>query len=142
MARRHHSEQGAAVIEFALVTSLLLMLIFGVTEFGLAYHVRQGLQAGAREGARVASLPHTTRDEIKDRVRESLSGVDTGLENCPPTSVGEYCITVTPNSTRPCNTASGRRVTVQVDHRTRIDIPVWASPELTLQGKGVFRCEV
>lgn len=130
------------MIEFALIASMLLLLIFGVVQFGLAYHVKQGLQAGAREGARLASLPQATQGEIKARVRTTLSGVDTSREQCPPQSVGQYCITVTPNITRPCSTVSVNSVTILVDHRIRIDIPVWASPELTLQGKGVFRCEV
>lgn len=144
MDRSVEAEEGAAVLEFALVSSVLVVILFGIIQFGVAYHVRQGLQAAAREGARIASLPQTTGADVEARVLEAVSGFDTDPSNeqCPPVDVGSYCVTVTPDTIRPCDGARGRRVRVEAAYRTRIEIPMWASPEIVLTGEGVFLCEV
>lgn len=61
-----------AAVELAVVTPLLLTMLFGIIEFGYAFTVRQSLATAAREGARLASLPGTTDQEIRDRVEEYL----------------------------------------------------------------------
>lgn len=43
-------------MEFAIVGSLLLMLLFGVIEFGRALFVANALAEGTRRGARVAAV--------------------------------------------------------------------------------------
>jgi Flp pilus assembly protein TadG len=66
-------ERGASAVEFAIIASLLLMILFGTVTFGIVLNRFQGLQAGGREGARLASLTQTTLDEIRTRTRESVS---------------------------------------------------------------------
>lgn len=53
--RRHErDDRGAAAVEFALVVPILLMLLFGMIDYGLYFSdslaARQGVQQGAREG--------------------------------------------------------------------------------------------
>lgn len=48
-------ERGAAVVEFTLVSVLLVGLFLGVFQIGLAIHVRNTLVACAAEGARYAA---------------------------------------------------------------------------------------
>ena len=51
-------EQGAAAVEFALLASLLFMLIFGSISAGISFSRSNALQTAAREGARfAATLP-------------------------------------------------------------------------------------
>jgi Flp pilus assembly protein TadG len=119
-------------VEFALILPLLIVLVFGIVEFSIAYNRVQGLHAAAREGARLASLPQTTQDEITDRVMSSLAGV--------PLS-GSPTITVTPSDTRPCEDRPGETVTVSVSAETDLDIPLWGFVSQTLTGEGEFRCE-
>jgi Flp pilus assembly protein TadG len=140
---RIRSEQGAAVLEMALVLSILLVVLFGIIQFGLTFHRYQGMEAASNEGARLASLPESSLDEVTDRVRDTLSGMDPANEvSCPPANPGEYCILVTPSDqNQPCNLRRGQLVTVEVAQRTKLDVPMWASPELTLTGRGVYRCE-
>lgn len=54
--RRRDHERGAAVVEFAIVAPLLLVLLLGVVEFGLLFGKRLDVSQGAREGARLASV--------------------------------------------------------------------------------------
>ena len=51
---RCSSERGAAVVEFAIVGPLLLVLLFGIIDFGLTMNTLQGVRQGTREGARQA----------------------------------------------------------------------------------------
>lgn len=53
--RIHKKEDGAALVEFALVATLLFTLLFGIIEFGLAFRDWLSVTSSTREGARVAS---------------------------------------------------------------------------------------
>ena len=66
MVRFKHNERGAAAVEFAIVLPLLVLLVFGIIQFSIAYNRTQGLHAAAREGARYAALPSNTSSEIED----------------------------------------------------------------------------
>ena len=47
-------KRGQSVVEFALVFPLLLLVLFGITEFGRAWATQNVLTSAAREGARLA----------------------------------------------------------------------------------------
>jgi len=71
--RRHQS--GQAVVEFALVIPLLLMLIIGVVELSRAWNARQVITNTAREALRAAVVddPTFTQDAMRARIDEQLS---------------------------------------------------------------------
>jgi Flp pilus assembly protein TadG len=50
--RNHRREQGTSMVEMVFVTPLLMMLMFGIAEFGVAFGQWQTLSNAAREGAR------------------------------------------------------------------------------------------
>lgn len=62
-------------MEFALVVIPLLLILFGIVGFGMTLWSYQGLQAAAREGARVASLPTSSRADITATLDTALQGV-------------------------------------------------------------------
>jgi len=64
------NERGQAVVEFALVLPLLLLLVFGVTEFGRAWMTKNILTSAAREGCRVACVTDPDIDAVNARVQE------------------------------------------------------------------------
>jgi Flp pilus assembly protein TadG len=48
------NDKGQAMVEMALVISFLVLLVFGMTEFGRAMYTKNTLNNAARAGARVA----------------------------------------------------------------------------------------
>jgi len=54
---------------------------------------------------------------------------------------GAPTITISPNTSQPCNLRSGQTVKVTVTAVTTLDIPLFGSRGVTLRGKGEFQCE-
>ena len=55
--KRGRSEDGAQLVEFALVLPLLLLVVLGIAEFGFIFQRYEVITNAAREGARLAVLP-------------------------------------------------------------------------------------
>ncbi len=69
------SETGQAMVEFALVAPLLMMLVIGVFEFGRAWNVYQVITEAARAGARAAVVADAgvTQDSVVATIRQGLT---------------------------------------------------------------------
>jgi hypothetical protein len=52
--RRRRGDQGASLVEFALVVPLVCVLLFGVIEFGVIWSNQIAVRQGVREAARTA----------------------------------------------------------------------------------------
>ena len=50
------SERGASLVEFSLVLPILLVIVFGILEMGMAFGTKITVGSAAQEGARVASF--------------------------------------------------------------------------------------
>ncbi len=48
------SERGAALVEFALIAPLLMLIVFGVIDFGIAFSNYENVRSGTRDAARMA----------------------------------------------------------------------------------------
>lgn len=66
--RPDSSEQGAALVEMALVAPFLLLLILGIIEFGWLFGQFNDLKHGAREGARFAAVDAGDNAAIRSHV--------------------------------------------------------------------------
>jgi Flp pilus assembly protein TadG len=96
--RRDTGEAGVAVVEFALVAPLLLLLIFGIIDLGRAYSTLNQLAASAREGARVAAvLPNPVTGSAQAQIRQTVKQFSLRQLGGPP--VGDDQITVTLDKT-------------------------------------------
>jgi Flp pilus assembly protein TadG len=51
-----HTDRGSAAVELALVLPLLLLMLFGIIDFGRMLNTQITLTEAAREGARAAAL--------------------------------------------------------------------------------------
>lgn len=59
LARFGAPEAGSEQVEFALVVTVLLVLLLGIFWFARAYNVHETMTRAAREGARVAAMPNS-----------------------------------------------------------------------------------
>ena len=91
--RTHRREQGTSMVEMVFVTPLLLMLMFGIAEFGVAFGQWQTLSNAAREGARTGILFRnpcnggTVVGEIQTAVTTAAASM--GISSPSVTSSGE-----------------------------------------------------
>jgi Flp pilus assembly protein TadG len=53
---KSRGERGNAMVEFAIATTLLVPMLFGVFQFGYSFYIYNRLIAAVRDGARYASL--------------------------------------------------------------------------------------
>ncbi len=79
--------RAAAVVEMALVTPILLSMLFGIIEYGWVFTIKQSLTNAAREGCRTATLQGSTDAQINSTVNTYLGA--TGLQS------SKYTITLT-----------------------------------------------
>jgi len=162
LGERAKGESGASAVEFAIVASVLFMIMFGTIQFGIAYNRYQGLQAGAREGARLGSV-NGTYAQIYQRVKDSVSTIATtnATEPCPATvtTVGQLCVSIytvssggtlnqqsSSMSISPCAQAaidnpSTPAIVVRAKYKMAMAIPFVAGFQPVLTGEGRFRCE-
>ena len=67
------NRRGAAVVEFAVVSPVFFLLVFGMIEYGRMVMVQQLLTNAAREGARVGVLDNSTATEVRTAVKTYLT---------------------------------------------------------------------
>ncbi len=68
-------DHGSAVVDFALVGALLVLVVLAVLQLALGMHVRTTLVASAAEGAREAATAGGTVDSGVRRTRELVRAV-------------------------------------------------------------------
>jgi uncharacterized membrane protein YoaK (UPF0700 family) len=130
-------DRGAVAVEFALLLPLLLLILFGIIDFGRAINAEITLTQAAREGARLAALGYST-----SAVTSRTQSAATGLSN----------VTVTVSSSCPTGAGAGVDAIVQVSYVYSFITPVGAiasmfgsatfgSSTLTLSATGQMPCE-
>jgi Flp pilus assembly protein TadG len=67
-------ERGAAVVDFVLVSLVLLPLVLGLVQVALVLHVRNTLTAAATEGARYAATVDRQPQDGVARTRAQIAG--------------------------------------------------------------------
>lgn len=103
------SQRGAAAVEFALVLPVLLSLLLGVVDLGLAVYTQSVLSNASREGARAGVVLALTRPSSQ----AIATVVQTYLSNSLG-SVNQFgTLTFTPPA--PCVDANGQ-LTVQMGY--------------------------
>jgi hypothetical protein len=141
----------------------LSLFLFGIVQFGIAYDMKQSINSAAREGARTAAIPTTNFTAIDASLRNSYSGlvddnevtvrVDNTATSYSAQRVGSSSPTGDavgdgdPSAERtPCErngpvAGEGTVVVVRAEVKHELTIPFFGAPEITLEGKGEFRCE-
>lgn len=108
LARRRSSKQregGQALVELAIVVTIILVMALAVFDLGLGFYNSMLLNQGARDGARVAV---DCSSPVADIQSAALSAAPTGTTvtiapnprpSCPPSNSNEIQTTVTVNYT-------------------------------------------
>jgi len=98
-SRRSRADHGAAVVDFVLVSLVLVPLVLGLVQVALVLHVRNTLTAAATEGARYGAAfdrgPQDgiarTREQIAtavaDRFAGEVSGEDVTVDGVPTVEI-------------------------------------------------------
>jgi Flp pilus assembly protein TadG len=141
--RRSHDERGAALVEFALVLPLLLILVFGMLEFGKAFNYWIDTTHLANEGARWAVVNYnpgagTLQEYVKGQAN-TVELRDGGTSSIPAGDEAEVCISF-PNGS--ANVGDPVHVTVTATYHW---IPFVAdrisSANVTISGSATMRLE-
>jgi Flp pilus assembly protein TadG len=75
--RRARGERGSAVVDFVLVSTILVPLFLGILQVGLFLYVRNTVTAAASEGAHYAAVLDRAPADGAARTRELVNGVVT-----------------------------------------------------------------
>lgn len=129
---RTRGDRGAAAVEFALVLPLLLLIVFGIVDFGRAWNMQLALTQAAREGVRSVALADGT--DAAQRTRDAafpVTGITVGITTCPATVTAASDAQVTASRTYNYITPISGILNVMGQ-------PGLAAPVIT--GRGRMRC--
>ncbi|GAG91891.1 unnamed protein product [marine sediment metagenome] len=127
--RRHRiikSEKGASAVEFALILPILIILVFGIVQFGIAFNNYITITHAAREGARIAAVDLNNTD-LKNII----------IERAYPVPITPDDITII----TPLGTNIGDPVEVEITYNISITIPLVGSWDIPLKNKAIMRLE-
>jgi Flp pilus assembly protein TadG len=88
------SERGAAAVEFALVVPVLLVLLFGIINFGQYLSVRQTATQAAAEGARAAAVTVAGGNPSTNGVA-AMNNALSGIVACGTAKCAHATVTIT-----------------------------------------------
>lgn len=104
LRNRARARRGASAVEMALIAPVFVTLVLGQIETSRLGMVSQLLTTAAREGCRVAVLPHNDQSDVQDRVNRVLEGsgipVGTVTPTCPSPAVWDDSPAGTPITVR------------------------------------------
>jgi Flp pilus assembly protein TadG len=117
---RSRDERGAAAVEFALILPLLILLLFGIIEFGRGYNAKVTLTHAAREGARALAVGDDDPEQVTRDAATFLDGPDltVSVSDCEPGELG----------------------TVTAHYAFTWSIPLFGEGTMDLESEGVMRC--
>ena len=126
------NKKGASAVEFAIILPILVILIFGIFEFALAFNNYITITHAARDGVRKAAVDLDLLDQqdLKDYIKDMafpLALTDDDIEIGVDTEEDPPLI--------------GDPVWVEITYNFGISIPLVGSWEIPLKNKAIMRLE-
>ncbi|MFO0977008.1 MAG: TadE family protein [Planctomycetaceae bacterium] len=121
---RQRNRSGAAIVEFALVVPLLLVIVMGTIEASTMIYLKQTLHIAAYEAARTALVPKTTVSMVETTARRILDD----------RRVRDTTITVTPNNFPSAAPSSWITVKVDAPSNSNFAVPLLFFRNKTISG--------
>ena len=117
---RRPGEEGQALVEFALVLPLLVLLLVGIMQFGMLFYTYIDLTSATRDGARKAAVARasgTGAADTRAAIERSLTVVDKS----------KITVSITPGEPW----SAGADVDVKVSYPYSLDVAgvvLWSGP--------------
>jgi Flp pilus assembly protein TadG len=137
--------RGVATVEFAVILSVLLLLVLGILEFGLVWYAKYAITNATREGARYGVIYHTRADgsrlppcELSPSIQQVVTDK---LTNILPS--GSYTVEVVNNLAYTTGT-SGSDLIVRVNFTNPWDLLGGLIPPLSnmaFSAETIMKCE-
>jgi Flp pilus assembly protein TadG len=115
-------EQGAALVEFALVLTVLVLVLFGIVEFARAFNAQVQLTHASREGVRVHAVTGDAQKAV-DATRAAATNLD------------QLVLSISVASCIP-----GEPTQVTSSYPVTYDIPFFGTATINLSSTAVMRC--
>ena len=108
--KRLKNEKGQAMVEFAIILPILLLLVMGITEFGMMMNSYLSVQNATREGAR-AGIVGWSNEEVSDRI----------VNTTPSLRAENMTINITPGDG---SRNSGETLRVNIEYDYYLTVPI------------------
>jgi len=157
-------EAGAAAVEFALVVPVLILLVFGIIQFGITFGQVLALNNASRQGARVGAVSQNSCSTIMAEVYQGSRGAialdyplvvsvtrPANAQNLAFSCGAKVASDGTTSAWsgagaggQPCTPGlSAQALTVQASSTTSFTIPpFFFISNYRVSGNGVFQCEI
>jgi len=130
----HREDRGAAMVEFALVAMIMIVLVMGIINFGYLFGQKLALNQAVREGARAAVVPEgLDGSSLQTKINNAAGGM---LPNAITVSGDPATFCQSPGIGQDMKV----RASYTTDLLTPMPIPGFQST-FTLNSEAVFRCE-
>lgn len=145
----HRNEHGAVAVEFALLLPLIVVILFGMTEFGVNLSKWEDYESAAREGARYASVQCQPRQPTDPASGPCTNAMIAAAINRASSSLSltgsDITVTIThagtPIASADCSQYQGDPISVSWVQTFTFNVPLLPISPRTRTVKGVFRCE-
>jgi Flp pilus assembly protein TadG len=119
--RKLNRTEGASAVEFAILLPILVMLLTGIIQFGMAYSNYVSITHAAREGARLAAVGKYDESTVRERAYPVV-----------PDSV---------SISFPNGDTHGEEAVVTVTYTKKIDVPFWRTVSVPITSRAGMRIE-
>jgi hypothetical protein len=138
------NEKGAAVVEFAVVVPLLLVLVFGIIEFGVLIYNKAMITNASREGAREGILFRDDRSGLEVDIDTTISNYLAGTLITFGTPNDHEWDSIPPRGNLPSlNSGDHLTITIEYDYDFLL-VPAFIQeigPSVTLSATTTMRAE-
>lgn len=134
------------MVEFALILPLLLLLVFGIIQFGIIYNTKITITNAAREGARKAAVTSVDNTAVKTAITNSVASLSDTITETMTVNAKNSSILPAPGKIDWYveGSGSGNAVKVYVKGRVDIMVPIinlFTGPTLVIPAKAEMRIE-
>lgn len=134
------SERGAVAVEFALLLPILVALLLGIIEFGLAFNSQLQVTNAAREGARAAVVWTPASTASSATVAADNAAIAATSSPAPALKASMITVSFASSSGAPLTScAAGATATVVISYPYKF-LSGWFGTGYTQTGRSAMRC--